>query len=101
MQEKLFDKDEEEILIETVTKITVKGGIVKNFGNLIGRNIIKTINYDGYQNKQAFKDFSSVNNFFYKPVQCECVTLENFKKDMKKTFERKNKMYKEKCYKQK
>lgn len=70
--------------------------------NLIGEEIIKKFNYDGYQNKLSFKTYSNINNILFKAVEPEVISFDNYIKLLKQGFKiQKNKIYKEKCLKKK
>lgn len=100
LEEKLAESDEDD-LVAIVRRIIRRGGIVKNLHNLLGEAIIKDFNYDGLQNKDAFKTYSKVDNLFFKAAEPEVNTFDNYKLAIKKAFKyEKNKMYKDKCLKE-
>lgn len=100
LHEEITKYDEGE-LISSVKKIILRGGLAKNLHNLLGNTIIKDFNYDGWQNKESFKSYYNVDTLFFKAAESEVTTFDNYKLTMKKAFKNeKNKMYKDKCLKE-
>ncbi|XP_019893129.1 uncharacterized protein LOC105261964 isoform X2 [Musca domestica] len=71
--------------VDIIKIIISPDGLIKNFCKIIDISIILSHNYDGTQNKKAFKEFKLLNMAIY-AVRCERLTEQDYAKKIRNCF---------------